>query len=74
MKCAHLQRADYKIAVPSGNTIIEHVPWLCEWPDQNPDRFVDAPWWLTNLVNGGGMAITPALACAKCPAFKARPI
>jgi hypothetical protein len=46
---------------------------LCEWPDQNPDRFVDAPRWLLRLI-GGGLAITPERDCVGCPGFRAPPL
>jgi hypothetical protein len=52
----------------NGKRITVH---LCSFPDNRPDRFVDAPRWLLRLI-GAGLAIDPKKDCVDCPAFRKR--
>lgn len=71
MPCIHDQISDEAYVIDDRGNTAPAIVHLCEWPDQNPGRFVDAPRWLLRLV-GAGLAITPERDCVGCPAFKAR--
>ncbi|MBB6353544.1 hypothetical protein GGR00_001312 [Aminobacter aganoensis] len=57
-ECIHLLRSDF-----------DERTLLCEWPDQHPERFENAPMWLLKLV-GSGLCVRPEVDCVKCPAFR----
>lgn len=66
--CVHRGKADeaYSFDPETGRETPITVH-LCNWPDANPDRFVDAPRWLQKKVYPG-LAITPKTDCTNCPA------
>lgn len=43
---------------------------LCDWPDQHPERFVNAPRWLLQQI-GSGLMIRPEHDCVSCPGWRA---
>jgi len=61
----------YKVDMRTGQQIPCEV-LICEWPEQNPGRFINAPRWLQDVL-GGGLAIKPERDCVGCAAFKASP-
>jgi len=63
--CAHLIKSDE--AYRDGSPTTVH---LCDWPDQNPSRFIDAPLWLLKQI-GGGLMVQPEHDCIGCKGFKA---
>lgn len=75
--CRHRTKSDeaYKIEVERpGQRSVEHpvTVFLCGWPEANPDRFVNAPRWLTALTYPG-LAIVPEKDCVDCPARQGPP-
>lgn len=65
MRCAFLIKSDE--AYCNGVLTETH---LCDWPDQNPDRFMNAPVWLLKQI-GGGLMVRPEHDCVGCAGFKA---
>lgn len=72
MPCLYLTKSPESYAVTDDGVGLPIDVYLCEWPDQNPGRFVDAPRWLLRLV-GAGLSVRPERDCVNCPAFKAIP-
>ncbi len=56
----------YAVNPRTGQTEAVEVT-LCEWPDQHPERFLNAPMWLLRQI-GSGLAINPERDCKNCPA------
>ncbi|WP_157014864.1 hypothetical protein [Mesorhizobium xinjiangense] len=70
MRCKYLSRSDEAYAISSSGIETPATVHLCDWPDQHPERFRNAPRWLLRQI-GPGLAIEPARDCAGCPAFAA---
>lgn len=67
--CVHRGKAEeaYSAPVDDMMRMTPTTVWLCNWPEANPDRFVDAPRWLQKRVYPG-LAITPESDCVDCSA------
>ncbi len=50
--CRHRERAPAVCDVPAYDTTINRPvnAYLCLWADAHPERFVDAPRWLTHTL------------------------
>lgn len=69
----HLAAEAYRVEdIDEDRRLIPVDLHLCDWPDQHPERFVDAPsWWHKRI--GVSPAISPERDCVGCPARKDEP-
>ena len=72
MACEHLTESGeaYAIGADGAETRITHH--LCTWADEHPERFLDAPRWLSEWALSGGPNFHPARHCHKCPGYTER--
>lgn len=69
-RCVYLEQADVAYRLGAGGKLVPASGQLCNWPDMNPGRLVDAPFLMLKLV-GGGILVRPEVDCVNCPAFSA---
>ncbi|MGV0912413.1 hypothetical protein [Martelella sp. FOR1707] len=67
MKCVHLSETEGMRNGANGPR--KETVMRCDFPDNEPHRFVDCPTWLLQLVSGGQM-VRPERDCATCPAYR----
>lgn len=65
--CKYLVKSDEAWRIEGGEFRRRIDVHMCEWPDQHPDRFTDAPLWLLKLV-GPSHSVNPEFDCVNCPA------
>lgn len=70
--CIHLElsptMAEVRRASDDERLPDEYV-WWCLWGENNPDRLLDAPRWVTQEVLSGGGCFTPKKHCVNCPGY-----
>ncbi len=70
MKCRHgteIEAHAYQVGGSGAHTVTRT---RCDFPDNEPSRFVDAPRWLLRQVSGG--CLVSDSDCNGCPAFAGR--
>jgi hypothetical protein len=66
--CYHLEKSSEAVTIgPMGEKAVD--AYLCNWPEQHPERFENAPLWLLKLI-GGGLMIRPEHDCVGCRGFR----
>lgn len=67
-KCVHLEKSSEAQTITEDLRREVTTVWLCNFPENNPQKFVDCPRWITKLIYPG-LAVTPETDCVKCPAY-----
>jgi hypothetical protein len=70
MACKHLTTTEAFRIGPDGKQTPE-VGHLCVWADAHPDRFIDAPRWITNPALAS-ILIRPERDCVGCPGYEGK--
>ncbi len=67
MTCIHLSTSDDAVAIEPDGTQTRCIAYLCDWADAHPERFANAPRWITQYALSGGGLFTPQKHCTGCP-------
>lgn len=69
--CKHLTETEAWSIGPDGQEADE-VGHLCLWADAHPERFINAPRWISKRALASDL-IRPARDCVGCPGYEAKP-
>lgn len=69
-RCKHLIDTEAWRIGPGGET--PEVGHLCTWADAHPERFLNAPRWISSRALASEL-IHPEHHCVGCPGYEAKP-